>query len=68
MPSEVLGPVECCALARLISALSISGADSVGIIRLKVAWGGIGGVGWKLEVIEGVGVMGEWKDVIWRRM
>jgi len=50
LPASVLGPVECCALARLICEGVIS--------ELRVAWGRMGEGGWKREVVEGVGVIG----------
>lgn len=52
---EIGGLVELVSLVVLVSSC------------LKVAWGRIGGVGWKLEVVDGAGVIGDWEDVIWPR-
>lgn len=56
LPAAVFGPVECWALAWLISV-------RVGVISFNRMGAGLVGVGWKCEVVEGVGVLGWEKRV-----
>jgi hypothetical protein len=57
LPAVVLGPAECCELARLISARC--GVDMFVSFCPGIAVGESGGSGWKWEVVEKWGVAGE---------